>query len=490
MKNRRIEVIFRMANPKSERLLELLTFRYPSKEWGTFVRLGFRETENGLILLLREIDPPAAGDLDTESSIVDIQSQYISRILRNTDNHAFGIGFIHSHPQAYWTSPSDLDLEMESYFANLFNPYTPQRPFASLIFAFDSEKNLSATGRVFWKNKWYEISRFIIESRHAAIESYKRPSFLDKQTLKTVNRLVSQFSIESANELAGATVGIVGASGTGSPCIELLARAGVGKLIIVDPEVFEESNLERIHGSFYKDISTKIPKVTIAGRHVNSINPKCKLTLIKGRIPQALVVNRLLECDLVLGCSDLQSARVALSDLAIRYLTPVIDIGVVMEGKNGILTGQVIQINRLFASDPCVYCREMINSLIVHQELMPLDEQDRRKAQAVKAKKDGNNPNLYWLDMPQLNTVGYLTTTAAGIAVSYVIGYLTGRYKMNKNRLEINLSREGVQVVETNVRIDEECRCRFNDGASDQDMMAVMITSPSHWASPTLLEKA
>jgi molybdopterin/thiamine biosynthesis adenylyltransferase len=481
------KIIVRMAEPKSEDLFNIIFARYPECEWGSFIRIGFHESSSALILTLAGIDSPEEGDLDPESCITEIQAQYTSKMLRLTDDHAFAVGFVHSHPESYRTRPSPSDYKMESYYADLLKPYTPGRPFVSLVFSLDKKGQLSATGRVFWENQWCEVDRFIIENRWVIISDHKKPLKLSTDALNRVQRLASQFSIDAAEALAGSTVGIVGAGGTGSPCSELLARAGVGKIIIIDPETFEDSNLERIHGSTHNDISEKPLKVIIAGRHIKSINPDCDTVLIKGKVPQPQVIDQLMQCDIVLGCTDLHSARVALSDISLRYLIPIIDVGVVMEGKDGSVTGQVVQLNRLFPKDPCVYCRNMVNSKIVHQELMSPLDQERHRNEAKKAKKEGRDPGLYWIDIPQLNTVGYLTTLAGSMLISYIIGYLTGRFKMTSNRIELNLSPHGIQVVEVKEVRDLECRCASNCGVADQDVMAIMSSAPLHWKNPEFL---
>lgn len=477
-----------MAEPLSKELFQLVFHRYPDSEWGSFVRFGVRVTPENLILTLQAVDAPVPGDLDESSWITEIQAQYTSRMLDLTETHPFAVGFVHSHPLSFKTGPSPSDYEMEKYYAELLIPYTPGLPFASLIFALNEAGNLSATGRIYWNGEWHEVEVFIVNNKSVTLIDYTNPNTLSEEALKRVQRLASQFSVESAQILAGSTVGIVGASGTGSPCIELLARAGVGKLIIIDPEVFEDSNLERVHGSEYDDIAARTEKVLIAGRHAKAINPHCEVILIRGRIPQTEVVDQLVTCNLVLGCADLHSARVALSDLSLRYLIPTIDVGVAMEGADGKITGQVVQINRLFPGDPCVYCRQMVNSRLVQQELMSLVEKEQRKIEAKKAKEEGREAGMYWIETPQLNTVGYLTTLAGSLVISYTIGYLTGRFDMNVNRVELNLSRHGIQVVEKNEEFDADCTCGFHKGVSDQDISAVMISAPQHWPKPTFLD--
>ncbi len=302
-----------------------------------------------------------------------------------------------------------------------------------------------------------------------------------------MGRFASVYSKEAAEAIARSTVGIVGLSGTGSPVIELLARAGVGKLILIDPDNFTDSNLERIHGSGVNDISKKTLKCLIAKRHVHSINPDCKVIAIKARIPQQDVVDNLLPCNIVLGCTDLHSSRVSLNELSLRYLVPVIDVGVSMEGKDGNITGQIVQINRLFPYDPCVFCRNIIDSKVASQELMTSKEQQKLIKEANKAKKEGKNPGNYWQDMPQLNTVGYLTTLAGSMLVGFTIGYLTGRFAMPQNRLELNLNPRATQVVEPNAKHDKDCICNIIRGGADQEPMSVLSSAPAHWEPPIFL---
>ena len=96
----------------------------------------------------------------------------------------------------------------------------------------------------------HSISRFPSDREPVHVDREDR---FDTPDLETVGRLAAAFGDEAARRLQGATVGVVGAGGTGSAAIEVLARAGVGRLIIVDPDDLEPSNLERVHGSWPRD---------------------------------------------------------------------------------------------------------------------------------------------------------------------------------------------------------------------------------------------
>jgi molybdopterin/thiamine biosynthesis adenylyltransferase len=484
MKNQSLPVVLRMAAKERDILWELLFSRYPNNEWGTFIELGWRESNIGLTFTVKNLIKPDEGDINKKNWMTEISSQYIRRVLRNFGNSPYSTGFVHSHPEGYGTEPSDLDDDMEEYCSSLLRGYN-DNPFLSLIFS-KKGAQLSASGRVYWKGQCYQVTKFLIEGCVPTIYDFDKRTLLSDTALKRVARLASVFSFDAANSLAGSKVGIVGLSGTGSPVAELLARAGIGQMVLIDPDTFSDSNLERVHGSEANDVDSNTPKALLARRHVLSINPDCKVIAIEGRLPQTEVVDALLSCDIVIGCTDLHSSRVSLTELSIRYLVPVIDVGVSMEGKDGNITGQVMQINRLFPSEPCVYCRGMINPQIVSQELLSEDERKKRITEAERAHEENRPANAYWIDMPQLNTVGYLTTMVGSLCSGFVIGYLTNRFCMPKNRLEMTLSSKGTQLVEKNATANPECVCQTSVGCADQSILGIISSAPAHWFPPII----
>src|SRR5204863_728876 len=110
-------------------------------------------------------------------------------------------------------------------------------------------------------------------------------------------RLIGAFGLEAADHLKNSTVAVIGAGGTGSAVIEVLARAGVGRLIVVDPDHLEASNLERVHGSEPDDAERKIKKVALAKRHVYAIDPTCRVDAYVGALPQSQVLEAVITAD-------------------------------------------------------------------------------------------------------------------------------------------------------------------------------------------------
>jgi hypothetical protein len=218
-----------------------------------------------------------------------------------------------------------------------------------------------------------------------------------------------------------------------------------------------------------------------------SFDPSCTVKAYKGAIPQPEILDAVIGCDVALGCTDQQHSRLALSDVATRYLVPSIDCGVALEGKAGQISGQIIQLVRFLSSDPCALCREMIDPLRVAEELMSPEDREARQAEAQAAVESGRDPNPYWRGLPQLNTVGYLTTTAGAMAAGYAIGWITGSFDPPFSRLQMNLGSPFLDVHEVQQEPRSSCSCSRRRGWADQASADALISAPPHWLPPELI---
>ncbi len=473
-------VRLRVAEPEFSELTKLLFRRYPSYEWATFAQFGWRETPHGLVITLASLVPPKHGELDEHVGHVAIDESYTLRMALTGEKHRLAVGVIHSHPQDGVPIPSHIDDDMDTYYARYFADFTPGRPYISLIVSVVQDQ-LVISGRVFWRDQWSIVEH--TSSERIEIETWPagmRPAPMKVETDRAA-RFASAFGEQALRQMRRSTAALIGVGGTGSAALEVLARAGIGRLIIVDPDNLDRSNLERVHGSYLDDAPKSIPKVAIAARHVRAIDPSIVVEAFIGRLPQKEVVDALVHADVALGCTDQQHSRLALSDLAFRYLVPAIDCGVVLEGANGKVTGQVAQLVRFLSADACALCRQMIVADRIKQELMSEDEKRRRQAAAEQARQRGDDPNPYWRNRPQLNTVGYLTTAVGAMIAGYAIGWLTKRFDAPFERLQMNFVAKFLDVTDSPQRQRSECACGRFRGWADQANADALISAPDHW---------
>ena len=65
---------------------------------------------------------------------------------------------------------------------------------------------------------------------------------------------------------------MIGAGALGSSAAEMLTRAGIGKLTIVDRDYIEETNLQRQQLYTERDVEQKLPKAAAAEKRLREIN--------------------------------------------------------------------------------------------------------------------------------------------------------------------------------------------------------------------------
>jgi molybdopterin/thiamine biosynthesis adenylyltransferase len=490
MSSKKKHIIVRMAAPEFDQLTTLLFSRYPLDEWAAFARFGWRETQQALILTLTSIDPPSAGELDDSVGHVKITEPYSLRMALQAETHSLGVGVVHSHPLDCRPNPSTIDDDMDGYYAEYFGDFAKDRPYVSLIISKMGD-HLSLSGRVFWRNSWLSVDRFAVE--RTPVETWREGTItgLRKDPLKErAARFSAAFGEEASIRLREASVAVIGAGGTGSMAIEVLARAGVGRIIVIDPDHISESNLERVHGSYSEHVQRHASKVAIAREHVLSINSKCSVEAYLGALPQKEIIDAVVSADVALGCTDQQHSRLSLSDISFRYLVPSIDCGVMLEGADGAVTGQVLQLVRFLSFDPCALCRGMINPTRVAEELMSEDERELRRAEAEAARERGEDPGPYWHGIPQLNTVGYLTGVAGAMAAAYAIGWITGRFDPPFSKTQMNLVAPCFDVTDLPPQARDFCACRRVRGWADQGGADALISAPEHWPPVKVLSSS
>jgi hypothetical protein len=474
-------VVVRIGILEAEHLKRLLFSRYPFDEWAAFGRFGWRSTPDALILTLASVEPPEPGELNESAGHVVINEPFTLRMALSAEQGSLGVGVFHSHPLDCAPHPSHIDDDMDGYYSDYFSGFTPGRPYVSIIVSLVRDE-LVISGRVFWESEWHAVSHFTVE--HTPCTTYHGENRSAHPSHERVARLVAAFGEEAAARLSNSTIAVIGAGGTGSIVIETLARAGVGKLILVDPDYVSQSNLERLHGGIPGDAEQERSKVEVARRHILSINPDCQVEAYYGSLPHPDIVDAVVQADVALGCTDQQHSRLSLSDLAVRYLLPSIDCGVMLEGGNRQITGQIVQLVRFLSSDPCALCRGMISPYRLASELMDDEEKQRRQAAAQEARDRGEDPNPYWMGQPQLNTVGYLTGVAGSMAAGYAIGWITGRFDPPFARVQLNLVAKYFDVQEIHDALRPECSCSKTRGLADQGLADALISAPQHWPAP------
>ncbi len=129
-------------------------------------------------------------------------------------------------------------------------------------------------------------------------------------------RNAGSLGIDGQKALHGARVLVAGCGGLGGHLIEGLARLGVGAIVAVDPDCFEESNLNRQALCTMENLGR--PKADEAARRVALINPAAVALPLRERIGHDNADALLAGIRIALDGLDSVSARIALSEACAR----------------------------------------------------------------------------------------------------------------------------------------------------------------------------
>jgi molybdopterin/thiamine biosynthesis adenylyltransferase len=172
---------------------------------------------------------------------------------------------------------------------------------------------------------------------------------------------------EGQGTIAALSVGVVGAGGLGSHVIQQLLHLGVGELLVIDPDTVAVSNLSRLVGAGLRDARWRRPKIKLARRLARRLGSATRLRLIRGSITDAEIGRQLLDCDIVVGCTDNQWSRTVLNQIAYQYYVPVLDLGVELQ-PGGAMGGRV---SWLAPGSACLWCAGILDAAQVRAEQLP-----------------------------------------------------------------------------------------------------------------------
>lgn len=132
--------------------------------------------------------------------------------------------------------------------------------------------------------------------------------------------LIPEVGLRGQERLNGSAVLVVGAGGLGSPALQYLAAAGVGRVGIVDGDVVDETNLQRQTLFGLGDVGRR--KAVVASHRLHAVNPSIAIEAVSvpldARNARALV--RSYDC--VLDCTDRFETRYLINDACVLEKRP------------------------------------------------------------------------------------------------------------------------------------------------------------------------
>jgi adenylyltransferase/sulfurtransferase len=127
---------------------------------------------------------------------------------------------------------------------------------------------------------------------------------------------------EGQARLAQGRVAIVGCGATGTCVSGLLARAGVGHLLIIDRDYVEPSNLQRQSLFDEADAAESLPKAVAAARKIAAFNSDVQIQAEVADLTPENIETLLGDANLILDATDNFETRYLINDFAIKHSKP------------------------------------------------------------------------------------------------------------------------------------------------------------------------
>ena len=163
---------------------------------------------------------------------------------------------------------------------------------------------------------------------------------------------------EKFQKLRRCHVMVLGAGGVGSHCMEALARAGVGRLTLVDSDRVAPSNINRQSIALLSTVGRY--KTEVMKEKIRDICPdtqvECRETFVLPDNVDTLFEER---PEYIVDAIDTVSAKIAVAEKAREYTIPLIS----SMGTGNKLHGELFQIGDLSETSVCPLCRVMRREL-------------------------------------------------------------------------------------------------------------------------------
>ena len=172
----------------------------------------------------------------------------------------------------------------------------------------------------------------------------------DEMHLYSRQILLDGWDIEAQEKLKLANVLIVGCGGIGCTSAELLARAGVGKITLIDADTIEISNLQRQIA--YVEENIGFYKSEILAKRLKQINPHIRIESYTSKLDESNAEQRISTQDLVLDGCDNFSTRYLVNQMCTQ-----LNVALISASAIG-FQGQLFMVEGDSACYECLFPKE------------------------------------------------------------------------------------------------------------------------------------
>jgi proteasome lid subunit RPN8/RPN11 len=307
-------------------------------------------------IVVRECVKPPSNSYAVRTSVrAQLQPEFVALIGQRARLSGESVVFVHTHPVSF-NEFSEIDDSGEEKLAAFLRQRASQAKHAAMLLT--PEKS---------------IARELGQKRPLRVIGVGTnvtwgDDVSDSEIHAQYDRQVRAFGVAGQRILRSIRVGIVGLGGTGSIVLQALAHLGVQDFVLLDPDIVEETNLNRLVGARPKDLG--LSKVSVAKAWAQQINPDVRIEACQDSVIRAAVARSLADTDFVFCCTDSHGSRAILNQLAYQSLVPAIDMGVVIAAQEKHITHVAGRTQLLAPGVACMVCGNLLDPEEIRRDLL------------------------------------------------------------------------------------------------------------------------
>lgn len=359
-------------------------------EHAAFLFAGEMATPTGPRLLVRRVVPVADEDFgpSDRGAYRQVSPRAITRAAIDCEAEGLRLLWTHSHPGAgrAVSFSSDDRATHERAHPHLID-MTGGRPVASLVFGTDS-----VAGEVWAPDgSVHDLDHLDVVGAHwQRLTPIPRSATAATATAtERFDRQVLMFGEAGQATLRAMTVAVVGAGGGGSLLVQSLAHLGVGRIIVIDFDRVDITNLSRIVGTRPSDAQRHRRKIDVARRLVRSVDPTIEVVAAAADVTYTNDARMLLDADYIFSATDTHFARFAVNAVCHQYLIPGAQVGAkVVADPDGAIELAYAMHRPLDLDGACLECAGAIDPEGLRRE--QLNKAERRDQDYLQLRSPGS----------------------------------------------------------------------------------------------------
>lgn len=419
-----------------------------------FFLAGWGRTLDGWRFAVRDVIPVEAADVEHDPRSPRLVSlDFILRVFNRAQFERAVVLEAHTHPgSGDRVHFSYFDLDEMPGFAKYALDRLPGRPYVATVWgeASVAAKAFLPTGESI------DIGEALLVGETLERVRAKPPR---RATDARYARQAIAFGPQGQVAIRSGRVAVVGVGGLGAHVAQQLAYLGVREIVLVDPDVVELTNLNRLVGATPDDVGR--PKVAVMERLIRAIagSEDVRVDALVADVREEDALRAILSADVVFGCFDNDGPRLILNELARAYHLPYIDsaTGIDAVGESVKQAGGRVVV--VHPGGPCLNC------------MGELDMAETRDFLASTVERETSRRLGYVRDTPDPSVVT-LNGVVASLATTEFLALVTGFRAARPYTTYYAMERTGAtNVARREVKRDPDCyTCSLAGIGDDMDI--------------------